>query len=207
MRAGLSSTRCGGEPISQGVSPTTITAITAVPSAASDGVVAAVSSTSSTSKSVLRIRRLRRQRCALDSLRHGTTASPYRRASRPPRSQLSQRCPQRHRMAWSQLCPRLAIKSVLRIRRSQGISPTSITAITAMPSAASDGLVIASTVQLPVGGKVNRPIDATRTDAIVICLNQLYFEPKFSRQLVSNSAKSSFTAFRVTRIYLARYSH
>ena len=60
-------------------------------------------------------------------------------------------------------------------RRSitQGISPTSLTAITAVPSAASDGLVIASTVQLPVGGKVNRPIDATRTDAIVIWRSQL----------------------------------
>ena len=42
---GLSSARHDGEPISQGISPTTIAAITAVPSAASDGVVAAVSST------------------------------------------------------------------------------------------------------------------------------------------------------------------
>ena len=58
-----------------------------------------------TSKSVLRLRRLRRQHCALDSPRHGTTASPYRRASRLPRSQLSQRCPQRHRMAWSSRQP------------------------------------------------------------------------------------------------------
>ena len=56
---------------------------------------------------------------------------------------------------------------------SQGISPATLTAITAVPSAASDGLVIASTVQLPVGGKVNRPIDATRTDAIVIWRSQL----------------------------------
>ena len=103
---------------------------------------------------------------------------------------------------------------------SQGI--TTIAAIAAVPSAASDGLVIAvssteqhiaqcfafgilvdstahcslkitfrwswSTVALPFGCKVNRPIHANRTSAIVICLNQFYFEPKFSRQLVSNSA-------------------
>jgi hypothetical protein len=54
------------------------------------------------------------------------------------------------------------------------------------------------TVQLPFGGKVNRTIDATRTNAIVICLNQFYFEPKFSRQLVSNSAKSSFTTLMLS---------
>ena len=105
---------------------------------------------------------------------------------------------------------------------SQGLSPITITAITAVPSAASDGMVIAvsstqqhlaqcfkfgifvgstahcslkitfrwswSTVALPFGCKVNRPIHANRTSAIVICLNQFYFEPKFSRQLVSNSA-------------------
>jgi hypothetical protein len=68
-----------------------------------------------------------------------------------------------------------------------------------MLSKKTDGLVIASTVQLPVGGKVNRPIDATCTNAIVICLNQFYFEPKFSRQLVSNSAKSSFTTLMLSQ--------
>jgi hypothetical protein len=59
-----------------------------------------------------------------------------------------------------------------------------------------------STVQVPFGGKVNSPIDATRTNAIVICLNQFYFEPKFSRQLPvvtgSNSAKSSFTTLKLS---------
>ena len=44
--------------------------------------------------------------------------SPYCRAYRPPRSQLSKRCPQRHRIAWSQLCPRLTSKSVLRSKKA-----------------------------------------------------------------------------------------
>ena len=101
LSTGLSSARHDGEPISQGISPTTIAAITAVPSAASDGVVAAVSSTH---------QRLSASRSASSSAALCTGLSSARHDGEPI---------------------------------SQGISPTTIAAITAVPSAASDGVVAA----------------------------------------------------------------
>ena len=104
--------------MSQGISPTDITAIEAMPSAASDSVVAAVSST-----------------------HQQIGASPSASSS-------------------AALCTGLSSTRHDGEPLSQGISPATLTAITAVPSAASDGLVIASTVQVPVGGKVNRPAAA-----------------------------------------------
>ena len=138
MRTGLSSARHDGEPIWQGISPTTIPAIAAVPSATSDSVVAAVSSTHQQLSASLG------HRCVLDAM---------------------------------------AMLQYLAQCFKFGIF---------VGSTAHCSLKIPfrwswSTVTLPFGGKVNRPIHANCTSAIVICLNQFYFEPnKFSRQLVTD---------------------
>ena len=114
MGTNLSSARCGGEPRSQGISPTTST------SRINSGGYTSRASRASRVSNTGRIRPHQApsgRTPAAAAPAEPISGEPYRRASRPSRSQLSQRYPQWHRMAWSQLCPRLTSKSVLRARR------------------------------------------------------------------------------------------
>ena len=181
---GLSSTRHDGEPLSQGISPATLTAITAVPSAASDGLVIASTVQVPVGGKVNRPAAAPAEPISGEPISAGAslatiTAIEAMPSAAPDGMVIAGSLTQQHIRASRSASSSAALCTSLSSARhdgeplSQGISPTTLTAITAVPSAASDGLVIASTVQLPVGGKVNRPIDATRTDAIVIWRSQL----------------------------------
>ena len=102
LSADLSSARRGGEPTSQCASPATVAATTAMPPAASDGRITAACAfmpqqhrSAPTPSAALS--------ADLSSARRGGEASQHRSVRRPPRSLPPRRCPQRHRMAGSQL--------------------------------------------------------------------------------------------------------
>ena len=182
--------------ISQGISPTTITAIAAVPSAASGGAVATVSSTqeqigashSASSSAALRTG-LSAARCGGEPISPSTTTAIAAVPSAASDGMvMAASMTQQQIGASHSASSSAALRTGLSAARC-GSEPLTITFRRPWPWL---------TVQLPFGGKVNRTIDATRTNAIVICLNQFYLEPKFSRQLVSNSAKSSFTTLMLS---------